>query len=329
MKLNVDREKNVDLGPAFNYSGDVCMPANTWAYRLTDMDHTWFNRHNSGSGAPILIQALLVQNPRSRIRDNPQNAPQVIIISFHSLRHTQNKLSFELFVLTCWDLQLFQKNVLLWNLSATSVLKPWKSERLNISWLHCGIFPIYFLKLTAGADRIFNRSCWMKIFLEEKKAANWELNTELNGSSSPLSCQNLALTFQFLFLLSFKPQSSSLTGVCGLPFEQIMSNLKCDNILKLSPHVANDFPTTKDLPLYASALAIRITDQREIKKTSLEEGEKVGASLDNWHTFSNTCFSLHLFSSRFLLNMHEGEVIIVYSRMTSYVTTSSSKTEKG
>lgn len=64
------------------------------------------------------------------------------------------------------------------------------------------------------------------------------------------------------------------------------------------------------------------------KKTSLEEEEKMGASLDNWCTFSNTCFSLYLFSSRFLLNMHEGEVITIYSSMTSYVTTSSSKTER-
>lgn len=163
----------------------------------------------------------------------------------------------------------------------------------------------------------------------KKKAANWELKTKLSGSSNPQSCQNPALTFQLLLLLAFKPQSRPLTGVCGLPFEQIMSDLKCDNILKLSPHVANDFPTTKDLPLYASALAIRITDQREIKRQAWRRGKEVGASLDNWSTFSNTCFSPHLFSSLFLLNMHEGEVITVYSRMTSYVTTSSSKTEKG
>lgn len=54
-----------------------------------------------------------------------------------------------------------------------------------------------------------------------------------------------------------------------------MNNLKCDNILKLSPHVANDFPTTKDLSLNASL--IRITYPEEIKDESGERREVWGS----------------------------------------------------
>lgn len=80
-------------------------------------------------------------------------------------------------------------------------------------------------------------------------------------------------------------------------FEQLMSNLKCDNILKLSPHVANDFPTTKDLSLNASNSLIRITYPEEIKDES-RKGREVWGSvrLDNRRTFSNTCSHPHLSS---------------------------------
>lgn len=80
-------------------------------------------------------------------------------------------------------------------------------------------------------------------------------------------------------------------------FEQLMSNLKCDTILKLSPHVANDFPTIKDLSLNASNSLIRITYPEEIKDES-REGREVWGSvrLDNRRTFSNTCFHPHLSS---------------------------------
>ncbi|KAL7884418.1 hypothetical protein AOLI_G00071880 [Acnodon oligacanthus] len=86
-----------------------------------------------------------------------------------------------------------------------------------------------------------------------------------------------------------------------------MSNLKCDNILKLSPHVANDFPTTKGLPLNASASVIRITGPGEIKDEP-GGGKEVWRSLglDNGRTFSkHMLFTPPILLSCFLLNTHK------------------------
>lgn len=96
------------------------------------------------------------------------------------------------------------------------------------------------------------------------------------------------------------PSNSSQNGCrrsMHFLFEKLMNNLKCDNIWKLSPHVANDFPTTKDLSLNASNSLIRITYPEEIEDES-REGRDVWGSvrLDNRRTFSNTCFHSHLSS---------------------------------
>lgn len=138
------------------------------------------------------------------------------------------------------------------------------------------IFPAGFLRL-ARTERLT---------AHQRKKFLWEEKKKKTGPESRPSSSNSS--------------QSGCRRSTHILFEQLMSNLKCDNISKLSPHVANDFPTTKDLSLIASNSLIRITYPEEIKDES-REGREVWGSvrLDNRRTFSNTCSHPHLSSCRY------------------------------